>query len=185
MGLGEAELVRRCQRGDVAAFEALFARYSRRVLQTAYLITGSRSTAEDILQEAFVQTFRSIAQLREPQAFPGWLLRIAVRTARRYMQQESAMHRSAIKAAGAEAGSEPAPDNQVVVRHAIWAAVGRLSDQRRIAVVLHYFEDRPVGEIADLLEVPEGTVKSWLYRARSALAAQLGQESWGGGDAHG
>lgn len=65
----DSQLVRRCQSGDPTAFEALFSRHSRRVLQTAYLITGDRAAAEDILQEAFTQTIRAIGQLKEPLAF--------------------------------------------------------------------------------------------------------------------
>lgn len=176
--MDEAQLVRRCQAGDEAAFEALFARHSRRVLQTAYLITGSPTAAEDILQEAFTQTFRAITQLREPAAFSAWLYRTTVRAARKALQREQQERQATVRVAGEGERAQP-PQDAVEVRQLIWAAISALPEQQRIAVILHYFQDRSVAEIAQVLEAPEGTVKSWLHRARGALASQLGVESHG------
>jgi RNA polymerase sigma-70 factor (ECF subfamily) len=185
--LNESQLIRRCQRGDAAAFEALFDQYSRNVLQKAYLMTGNRAAAEDILQEAFTQTFRAIDQLKEPLAFSSWLYRITVRAARKYMHRESTVQHTEARAASDWKVSEPAPDHKIVNRQLVWAAIEKLPEHYRVVVVLHYFDDRSVAEIADIMEAPTGTVKSWLHRARAALAAELGHDaaSIGGDESHG
>jgi RNA polymerase sigma-70 factor (ECF subfamily) len=184
--LDEPQLIKCCQHGDYSAFEALFALYSRRVLQTAYLITGDRTAAEDILQQAFIQTFRAIAQLKEPTAFSSWLYRITVRAARRYLNKERALEHQEFRAAGAQMTSEDTPDKQLAEREAVWAAIENLPENYRTVVVLYYFEDRSVADIATIIEVPSGTVKTWLRRARAALAKELGNDDTPiGDDLHG
>jgi RNA polymerase sigma-70 factor (ECF subfamily) len=171
----ERELVRRCQAGDLQAFEALFREHAPRVLQTAYLILGDRQTAEDVMQEAFAQTFRVIGQLREPEAFRSWLYKLTVRRA----WQESARERSQQEAARRLAAFPPppgaAPFDEAERRKLVADAVLQLSAQQRAAIVLFYFQDRPLGEIATILDAPEGTVKSWLHRAKATLARLLGE----------
>lgn len=169
--MDEAQLVRRCQAGDMAAFEALFRAYSRRLIQTAYLITADRRVAEEVMQEAFAQMFRMVGQLRAPEAFGAWLYRIAVREARRSSARERSERGVAVRTAD---GPIPSESSDVVARQALWEAIGRLPQQQRIAVVLHYFQDRPVAEIAEIMETPEGTVKSWLHRARQTLSREMG-----------
>lgn len=168
--MDEIELVRRCQQGDPAAYEALFQRCSRQVLQTAYLIIGDRHAAEDVMQEAFATTFRLLGQLREPRAFRSWLYRITVRLAQRSSIQARSEQRLLPAA-------EPAVDSheeEYERRELVWAAITQLSSQQRAAVVLHYFHDFPVSEVATVMDAPEVTVKSWLYRARALLAERLG-----------
>lgn len=181
--MDERELVRRCQEGDLAAFEALFRQHAPRVLQTAYLILGDRQMAEDVMQDAFAQTFRVIGQLREPEAFRGWLYKLTVRRA----WQQAARERTQLEAArrlGAEPlDPGPSPFDDVVRRRLVADAVLQLPPQQRAAVVLFYFQDRSLGEIAGMLDAPEGTVKSWLHRAKGTLARLLGepQPTVGGG----
>ena len=81
--LDEIELLQRCKRQDLAAFEALYQLYHQRALRTAYLLTRSRPAAEDAVQETFIQVWRGIAGLREVGAFRAWLYRILLATVHR------------------------------------------------------------------------------------------------------
>lgn len=174
--MDEAQLVQAAQRGDPDAFAQLFDQYSRRLFQTAYLIIGDRTAAEDVLQEAFLQTFRSLHQLREHGAFPAWLYRTAVREAQRRsrsMQSERFFLRSLAKQRPVTAPDIALPSAQ---RELVRSALDRLPELHRTAVILHYFADRPLQEIAATMGVPEGTVKSWLHRAKRKLADLLGEE---------
>lgn len=179
----EAHLVRRCQAGDLDAFEALFRLHSPRVLQTAYLLTGDRHTAEDVMQDAFAQTFRTIGQVREPQAFSAWLYRTAVRLAQRASIRERAGRLAVLNLARTPQAANPPPQDAAATRRMLWDAMKALPEQQRIAMVLHYFQDRALSEVAQLMDAPEGTVKSWLHRGKAALARALGQETdLSGGD---
>lgn len=175
-------LVRRCQAGDREAFAALFRRYTEPVLRTAYLITGNRAVAEEVMQESFAQAFRSIGGLREVWAFGPWLFRIAVRLARRTAARERAGQKlAAVYARLWQADAVPVPDD-LAARDRVWECVARLPERQRTVLVLHYYLDRPVSEVAAIMEAPVGTVKSWLHRARAALATELGTAAGGTAD---
>lgn len=113
--MDERELVRRCQAGDLSAFEALFRQHAPRVLHTAYLILGDRQMAEDVMQDAFAQTFRVIGQLRELEAFRSWLYKMTVRrswqqAARERTQQEAVRRLVALPPkAGVSPSAFPSP----------------------------------------------------------------------------
>lgn len=174
--MDETHLIQAAKAGDPDAFARLFDQYSRRIFQTAYLILGDRTAAEDVLQEAFLQTFRSLHQLREPGAFPAWLYRTAVREAQRRsrsMQAERFFLRSLARQRSAAVPDHALPSAQ---RELVRGALDRLPELHRTAVILHYFADRPLQEIAETMGVPQGTVKSWLHRAKRRLAEVLGEE---------
>jgi RNA polymerase sigma-70 factor (ECF subfamily) len=177
-------LIRRCQSGDSAAFATLYEHYARKVYQTAYLITGDRAVAEEVMQEAFAQTFRALATLREPAAFSAWLYRMVVRQARRVAGRERAQHLLGDFVL-AEMPVVPDTQDRSVLRQVLWDAIRTLPEQMRTVIVFHYYHDRSVAEIAALMEVPEGTVKSWLHRARAALGRLIGEpEAVDGGGPH-
>lgn len=178
-------LIRRCQSGDAAAFTTLYEHYARKVYQTAYLITGDRAVAEDVMQEAFAQTFRAIGGLREPAAFSTWLYRMVVRQARRVAGRERAQ-----KLLGDDLTLLAPPmvadsQDRAVLRQVLREAIRVLPEQMRTVIVFHYYHDRSVAEIAALMEVPEGTVKSWLHRGRAQLGRLIGEPAGvDGGEPH-
>jgi RNA polymerase sigma-70 factor (ECF subfamily) len=171
----ERELVRRCRAGELPAFEALFRQHAPRVLQTAYLILGDRQMAEDVMQDAFAQTFRVIGQLREPEAFRSWLYKMTIRRAWQQAARERTQQEAARRLGALPSDAGPSPYDEVERRRLVADAVLQLPAQQRAAVVLFYFDDRPLGEIAAILDAPEGTVKSWLHRAKATLARLLGE----------
>lgn len=173
--MDERELVRRCREGDLSAFEALFRQYAPRVMQTAYLILGDWQMAEDVMQDAFAQAFRVIGQLREPEAFWAWLCKMTVRRSWERAARERVQHETVRRMSTLPADEGLSPYAQMERRRLVADAIAQLPAQQRAAVVLFYFHDRPLAEIATILDSPEGTVKSWLHRAKLTLSRLLGE----------
>lgn len=145
-------------------FRAEFASVAR----TVFLIVHDRGRAEDIAQEAFLkmlQNWRVVSGYERPDA---WVRRVAIRMAVRQARREKL--RSTLEREAANSGQHRLPDPDVA------RAVSALAPMQRAAVVLYYWEDRPVAEIARLLQVSDSTIKQHLYRARARLADLLSEE---------
>lgn len=145
-------------------FRACFTPVSR----TVFLIVHNREQAEDITQEALyrmLRHWRTVSSYERPEA---WVRRVAIRIAVREVQRGRA--RGAKERLAQPQPYEHLPDPDVL------RAVATLAPMQRAAVVLFYWEDRPVADIAHILEVSESTVKQHLYRARHRLADLLGEE---------
>jgi RNA polymerase sigma factor (sigma-70 family) len=156
--------VRRADRED---YDWLFRASYPRIRRTVASIVRSPEIAEDITQEAFfklLQEWRTVSAFDRPDA---WVRRVAIRLAVRYVTRESG--RAAVEAT---ARTLPPPASDVDLGNAI--AV--LPPMQRAAVVMHYFDDLPVADVARILVVSESTVKQHLYRARHRLADLLGEE---------
>lgn len=148
-------------------FSEFYAAHFHSLTVQLFAHTGDLSEAQDVVQEAFCRALARWARLVEYDDPVAWVRRVAwnlatsrwrrVRTAVAFARR----HRE-------ESVPEPSPDRVVLV-----AALAKLPERQRQAVVLHYLADLPLSTIAAELGVAEGTVKSWLHRARTALAAQL------------
>lgn len=171
----EAALLERCRAGDTRAFEALVEMHQDRAYALALRIVRSESDAEEVAQDAFVKAWLSIREFRGESAFATWLHRIVVRRAldradslraRGAREERLDPDRAGVGNAAA-APDSPRPDD------AGSRGMARLMDAlpplQRAALALHYYEDRSVSEIATLLELPEGTVKTHMNRGRAAL----------------
>jgi len=138
------------------------------VARTVYLILHDRQRAEDVAQEAFVRLlehWRKISRYERPDA---WVRRVAIRIAVKTLKRERM--RSFLE----RAVDPPPPSAPADVD--LMRAVAQLPAQQRAAVVLFYFEDRPIAEIVDVLHRSESAAKVWLHRARGRLADLLGEE---------
>lgn len=180
----EAALVRRARAGDTRAFGELVTIYMQRCYYAALGLVGTPQDAEDLSQEAFVRAFRARARLDPERPFYPWLYQILRRlcfnftrdnrTRRRKMERaggwlvDDARSRAAID--GPERASERAE-----LRGRLEAAIEKLPPPQREAFVLKEFQGLKYREIAELLEVPIGTVMSRLYAARQKLAAELAE----------
>jgi RNA polymerase sigma-70 factor, ECF subfamily len=158
--------------GAVAERDAEFAWFFRTeyeaVVRTLYLIVHDREQARDIAQDAFVQLFtrwRRISQYERPEA---WVRRVGIRMAVRAVKRERLRPRLERELTVA---SPPTPLDVDVLQ-----AVGRLPAKQRAAVVLFYFEDRPIAEVAEIIGCPGVTAKVYLHRARKQLAGLLGEK---------
>jgi RNA polymerase sigma-70 factor (ECF subfamily) len=141
--------------------------------RVAYGVLRRREDAEDVAQEAFVRAHRSIGQLRDRERFRAWLVRMTWRLAidrlrnekRRWLREQAVEFQP-------EATAEQVASAQERARR-LWAAIDELPEKLRIAIVLASIEGHDIGEVARLLAVPEGTIKSRLFLARKALAEKL------------
>jgi RNA polymerase sigma-70 factor, ECF subfamily len=173
----ERTLIRAAQRGSEEALEELFRRHWRGAHRAAYLVVHDAPAAEDIAQEAFVAAIRALERFDRRRPFGPWLHRIVVNRAidwsraskaRREVTGEAAQH---LEPAAPEVDPAALADSDRVV-----AALRSLGPEQRAVVVLRYLLEYTPGEIAELLEIPRGTVNSRLRRGLDALALALPEE---------
>jgi RNA polymerase sigma-70 factor (sigma-E family) len=149
----------------------LYASTGAASVRLAYLLTGDRALAEDIAQDAFLRVVGRLGHLRDPGAFDAYLRRAVVNLARNHHRRRAIERRFLSSSTAAE--SVPAPERQVVDRHAIVAALGRLSERQRAAIVLRYYEDLSEDAIAQVLRCRPATVRSLVSRGVQLLRGEL------------
>ncbi len=182
----DAVLVRQCQGGDLTAFEPLVVKYQDRIYNLCWRLCGDRQAAEDLTQEAFLRAFESLGTFRGRSGFFTWLYRIATNQALSYRRAERRqIHVGTAgdwadmpsRAARMPRGDSQEPPESAVerdeVRRLVWRTIQRLDDEHRAVVVLRDMEGLDYAQIAAVLDVPVGTVKSRLYRARMAIREEL------------
>jgi len=175
MGNGEAELLRSAQSGDDRAFGRLVAPYVDPAYRMAARILGGRPEAEDAVQEALYRAWRALPSFRGDAKFSTWLYRIVWRVSVNLVRRDECVP---LDADLADAAGERDPEQrfEAVERQGeVERAIRSLPVHYRAAVTLHYVEDLPLREIAEILELPEGTVKTHLHRARKALKEKLSE----------
>jgi RNA polymerase sigma-70 factor, ECF subfamily len=155
-------------------FEQRLRESSDLAVRVAYGVVRQRQDAEEIAQEAFVKAYRSFSSLRDRSAFRSWLFRMTWRLAidrwrsdRRRIAREQTSWTGATDATAESVASA----NQRAAR--LWSAIDELPEKLRQTIVLSAIQGYDVREVASLLGLPEGTVKSRLYLARKALAKRL------------
>lgn len=178
----EAILVRRVRAGDTTAFGELVSIYMQRCYYAALGMVGSPQDAEDLSQEAFARAFKARARLDPERPFYPWLYQILRRLCYNFTRDTSSRRRKLERAGGwlvAEATVRAAVDDPERIRateelrERLETAIRDLPPAQREVFVLKEFEGLKYREIAELLDVPIGTVMSRLYAARQRLAARL------------
>jgi len=172
------EIVRECLEGRQGAWETLMNTYAKRVFNMAYQFCGSREEAEDMTQEIFLKLYHSLPKFDFQRNFTAWLLTLTknclideYRRTKWEKTQRDAFDERVL--------SQPAlsgPEDNIVrqeTRAIIWAGLNRLSSEMRMAVILRDLQGRSYEEMAEILGLPLGTVKSRVNRARLALAEVL------------
>ncbi len=184
MDTDEAALIERCRAGDLAAFEPLVEKYRQRVYRLAYNVLRDPEEAWDVAQDGFIRAFQALPSFRGDSAFYTWLFRIVMNVARDRARQHAARGR----AFGTERVDEEdwdrilvdqgtAPDAnaaQVEERERIGRALATLSEPHRAIIMLSDLEGLSYREIAEVLDIPMGTVMSRLHNARRRLREALG-----------
>ena len=175
----DARLITEALRGDSSAFGLLVQKYQDRLFNTVMHITGCREEAEDLVQEAFVQAFVKLDTFHGDSAFYTWLYRIAFNFAisrRRRKRVEVSVDQTRENTGDEPIDDGESPDEQMLRKeraHQVQAALRRLSDEYREILVLREMEGCCYETIAEILDIPTGTVRSRLHRARSELRDQL------------
>lgn len=164
----DLRLILRAQQGDRAALDALLREHQAGLHRYLVTLLGDRMTADDVLQETLFRIARKLQWLAEPRYFRTWAFRIASREAYRVL----AGQRETVPLEDVELAVEPQPLSAfelVTVRE----AVTTLSPASRGVVALHYLEEMPLAEVADVLDLPLGTVKSRLAYGLAQLRKTL------------
>lgn len=168
----DAQLVGRAQRGDRKSFSELVRRHQVTVYRVCYRILGNHQDAEDAAQEAFIRAYSKLESFHGRSAFKTWMTRLAVNVSlnelerRRWTAPLTEEHES----------RAPRPDAEVIRAEAateLQAALQRIAPNHRAAVVLRDLEGMSYREIAEHLEIPDGTAKGWVHRGRQQLKELL------------
>ena len=184
----ERAIIERCKAGDTTAFDELVHRFEKRVFNCALRITGDYNDASDVAQEAFIRAFHSIQTFRGDAKFATWIYRIVTNVylderkrskAHRTTSLDDAIELDENSVTRQIQDTSPTPDEVVQSKErlrVLQRAINALPDYQRIIVTLYHTQHRSYEEIAGILGLPIGTVKSRLNRARLALAEILGSE---------
>ena len=155
-------------------FEAAITQSLPLVFRVAYGVLRNRAEAEDVSQEAFAKAYRSFRQLRDPAALRAWLVRITWRLAinrQRANRRRTARESTAVREAATMTAGDPFEGQERAAR--LWTAIDALPPKLRIVTVLAAIEGHDIAEVAALLRLPAGTVKSRLFLARRRLKELL------------
>jgi RNA polymerase sigma-70 factor (ECF subfamily) len=172
-------LIKRAQQGDARALRELFERYRGDVARIAFRVLGPTPDLEDVVQEAFVQLYRSLASYQGNARFSTWLFRVVTNVARMHRrrerarpQLESASRDQLERHAGASGRPDAAAERSERLR-ALYRHLEVLSDRKRTVLVLHDLAGLPAAEIAEIVGAPVLTVRTRLFYARKELYAAL------------
>lgn len=168
------DLIRRCCAGDEEAFAALFHQYKNLVYKTAYLVLDDADEAEDVLQEVFLQVHRSLATFEPSKgAFTTWLYRITVNHCLNRRRKRRLLTTRLEKVPAPARIESPSFQDRLEEEEVMRKALSRLSEKLRIVVILRYYLELSYAEIAQVLNIPIGTVRSRLDLALKTLYKEL------------
>ncbi|HTV50199.1 MAG TPA: RNA polymerase sigma factor RpoE [Steroidobacteraceae bacterium] len=188
----DLSLVRRVQRGDKGAFDALVRKYQHKVVKLVMRYVRNPAEAEDVAQEAFIKAYRALPQFRGDSAFYTWLYRIAINTAKNaVVSRERSPVEYDLDAQNSDDSYDmqgrlkdsETPEGLVLtdeIRSTVNSAIDALPEDLRTAIVLRELEGLSYEEIAASMGCPVGTVRSRIFRAREAIDKRLREVFEGG-----
>jgi RNA polymerase sigma-70 factor (ECF subfamily) len=170
----QRELVSRARNGDLDAFTQLVKASFPRLKGVAYLVLRDADRAEDAVQEALVAAWQDLRALRDVDAWDAWIRRLLIRTCYRFAKRERRrteveLH---VKPDPARAGSADASVD-VADREWVLSELSRIDVEKRSVIVLHYYLDLPMREVAEILDIPYGTAASRLQRGLELMRASM------------
>jgi len=175
----DLQLVQACLQGDPHSFKRLYQRHQNKVRSTLYQLCGSDGL-DDLVQDVFLRAWKGLSKFRQSAQFSTWLYRIAFNVAsdrrkvlakmrsRNINVEDEQLANLADDEIGREGDSQPGL-NQMHYQDLMQRGLKNLSEDHRAVLVLHDLEEMPQKDIADILSIPVGTVKSRLFHARSAI----------------
>ena len=180
----DEDLVLRVQQGDKSAFDFLVIKYQHKIIQLVNRYVKDSSEAQDVAQEAFIKAYRALGNFRGDSAFYTWLYRIAINTAKNYLVsrsrrssdyqvdiQDAENLENAHQLQGMETPERLLLNQEII--DTIKAAIDKLPEDMRTAIMLREFEGMSYEEIAQAMDCPVGTVRSRIFRAREAIDNKL------------
>ncbi len=177
-GISDLECVRRLHRGEVEIFEVLVRRYQKTIFNLVYRVLGDYQEAAEISQEVFLSAYRSIRQFRGDASLSTWLHRIALNHASTRRKSMASWRKRTVPIEVADPVSdhrlEPGQAmEQKETQQRVQKALNSLEPHDAMIILLRDMQDVPYDEVAQILDIPLGTVKSRLHRARQALKLRL------------
>lgn len=167
-------LVERAQAGDLDAFTELVKAYAPRLHGVANLILRDSERAQDAVQDALLMGWRDLRALRQPDAFDAWLRRLTVRACYEVARRERRRNRVELHVMpDPRSSSTPDASAELAERDWLYDTLGRLAIDQRVVVVLHYYLDLPITEVADILGIPYGTAASRLHRGLESMRTAM------------
>lgn len=173
----DANTLSRCIAGDAQAIESLVQEYKDRLFRFCLSILDDPADAEDATQESLIAALKALKTYRQESSLQTWLFSIAMNVCRGQLRQRRRRARLAASAGPAPStGSSSNPEREMIESErsqAMWHAIQALDEKHRLTIVLRYYHELSVQEIAEVLQVPAGTVHSRLSIARNQLSAHL------------
>ncbi|MGA8026910.1 MAG: RNA polymerase sigma factor [Bryobacteraceae bacterium] len=166
----DAELVEGCKRGNLRAYERLYELHAARMKSLAFHLVGSRADAEDTVQETFLKIYKAVQGFEGQSSLSTWIYRILINCCYDVMRKQQ---RSAEK----PVLREPSTESKLPLKIALERALASLNERQRIVFLMFEVEGLKHSEIAGILEVPEGTSRSWLFEAKRELKRMLMESS--------
>ena len=177
-------LVTRVQKGDKSAFDLLVRKYQHKVAKLVSRYVRDRREVEDVTQEAMIKAYRAIGGFRGESAFYTWLYRIAVNTAKNYLESQGRRPPSSdveiegaeLAESGGELRDQATPEHQMLtdeIAATVQRVIETLPPDLRTAVTLREIDGLSYEEIAEVMDCPIGTVRSRIFRAREAIDLEL------------
>ncbi len=180
----DLSLVRRAKKGDYRAFDLLVLKYQSRVIATAFKYVKERQLAEDIAQEAFIKSYKSIDSFREESSFYTWVYRITVNTAKNYLVSSKRRDEVVISDLSLDDSFYPkkldvdSPQEILKaseLRDLIFETLSSLGEETRTALSLREFDGLSYEQIAEIVRCPVGTVRSRIFRGREMIEEVVGK----------
>ncbi|WP_028782330.1 sigma-70 family RNA polymerase sigma factor [Thalassobacillus devorans] len=162
-------VVKKAIKGDEEAFEKLIKEESEKLYKTAFLYVRNEHDALDVVQEAVTKAFISISQLKKAELFNAWLMKILIHTAYDFLQK-----RKKVVLTEDFSNFREYENHHIEEKLDLISALSILSPKYKTVIILFYFHDQSIKSISETMEKPEGTVKTYLHRAKNELKKLLG-----------
>lgn len=174
-----SRLISECIAGNEDAIDFLVRQHETGVFRLALSVLGDPAEADEVMQETFLSALKALPSYQERQSFRAWLYRIALNHSRSRLRKRKSLERlrsTLTQIFRVEAEKHNSPEETVIENEkeaALWHSLNGLDERLRIVVILRYFHELPVTEIAEVLSVREGTIHSRLHGAREKLRGAL------------
>ncbi len=165
-------ILEQARQGDQEAFYSLIVLHKTQMYKIAYSYFGNEQDALDAIQETVCRAYHSFFKLKQPEYFKTWLIRILINYC---IDQKRRMKKTTAIVQDLEAEAYDNSDDKILLRQ----AMQNLSPKYRSIIILKYFEDLTLKEIADIMGKPVGTIKTWLNKALKELRLELREEEFG------
>lgn len=180
--MDELTIINELKSGNLDALDLLYSKYSVQALRTAYLITSDRYMAEDIVQEAFITCYKSIHSLKNPNLFRPWFFKLLTRLSWKHIkkQNKAIPIDNVIEQLDIQKSKDSLDNYSLSADYdELYTAINNLNIKLKTIIILYYFNELTIKEIALVTGCLEGTIKSRLYNARKILKKTLVQHKGG------